>query len=165
MQFLKDFGVEPLLFVAQIVNFLILLLILRKLLYKPVLRILEERREKISESLRKAAEIDEQFQEAQEKRREIIKEASDQADLLIAQSKIEAEKIHRDAINLARKDAEEFIIKIKATLSVERDQMKRELQKNFMELMAATLSKIMGKSLTIESQKKIQAQALKELKQ
>ncbi|MBU2632677.1 F0F1 ATP synthase subunit B, partial [Patescibacteria group bacterium] len=49
MEIVKQFGLDPVLLVAQIVNFLILLFILKKLLYKPVLELLKKREDTIKE--------------------------------------------------------------------------------------------------------------------
>ena len=54
---LSDFGVQPILLLAQIVNFLILLILLKKFLYKPILQVLEKRKETIDEATKQAAGI------------------------------------------------------------------------------------------------------------
>ena len=60
MEIIKNFGVEPVLLVAQIINFLIILFILKKFLYKPVLDTLKKREDSIKEGLKQAEEsIDE----------------------------------------------------------------------------------------------------------
>ena len=51
MEFLKDFGVNPILLLAQIVNFTVLLILLKKFFYKPILKVLEERKHKIETSV------------------------------------------------------------------------------------------------------------------
>src|SRR3989338_593740 len=57
MDFLSDFGVQPILLAAQAVNFLVLLFILNKFLYKPVLKTLDQRKQKVSQSLKAAHDI------------------------------------------------------------------------------------------------------------
>ncbi len=56
MEILNNFGFEPILFVAQIVNFVIIYLLLKKFLYKPVLKLLKERRDIITKGLKQAEE-------------------------------------------------------------------------------------------------------------
>ncbi|MBI2593944.1 F0F1 ATP synthase subunit B, partial [Candidatus Daviesbacteria bacterium] len=70
---LSDFGVQPVLLLAQIVNFLVLLWILNKLLYKPVLKVLEERKAKIEKGLKNAEEIEKRLaQTAEEEEKAIL---------------------------------------------------------------------------------------------
>src|SRR5437870_10658982 len=56
MEILKNFGFEPILFIAQIVNFVIIYLILKKFLYKPVLKLLKDRKQTIAGGLKQAEE-------------------------------------------------------------------------------------------------------------
>ena len=73
-QLLHNLGIEPLLLIAQIVNFLLLLFILKKFLYNPVINMLNDRTKKIEESLKQAKEIEEKRIEIEkEKIKEILK--------------------------------------------------------------------------------------------
>ena len=67
MDILNQFGISPVLLTAQVVNFLVLLFILKKLLYGPLLKVLAERRKKIEDSLKNAEEIELRLQETNEK--------------------------------------------------------------------------------------------------
>ena len=49
MEIIKQFGINPILLAAQVVNFIVLLFIFKKLLYKPILKVLDERKKKIEE--------------------------------------------------------------------------------------------------------------------
>ena len=63
MDILENFGVEPVLLLAQIVNFAILLFILKRFLYKPILKVLEERKNKIETSMKQSEQIQKEFEE------------------------------------------------------------------------------------------------------
>ena len=56
MEIINNFGLDPLLLGAQIVNFLIIFFILKRFAYKPVLDILKKREDSIKEGLRQAEE-------------------------------------------------------------------------------------------------------------
>ena len=66
MDILSQFGVKPILLAAQVVNFLILLFILKKFLYGPILKVLSERRKKIEDSLKNVEEIEKRYNEMKE---------------------------------------------------------------------------------------------------
>ena len=61
MDFLNDFGVKPVLLAAQAVNFFILLFILKRFLYKPILGMLEKRKMILSRAKATSAEINKWF--------------------------------------------------------------------------------------------------------
>ena len=72
MEFLKEFGIQPTLLIAQIVNFLIILFILKKFFYKPIIKLLDDRKKKIEESLKNAELIEERLKQTEEKSAQII---------------------------------------------------------------------------------------------
>ena len=75
MEILNNFGFEPILFFAQIVNFLIIYLVLKKFLYKPLLKVLNDRKHKIEEGLKSAEESNRLLKETIDKEQEILKNA------------------------------------------------------------------------------------------
>src|SRR3989338_11698691 len=115
MEILNQFGVNPILLLAQVVNFLILLLILKKFLYKPILKVLEERKKKIEESLKNTEEIEKKLQETNEKiDRMMVKtadeiqkmqdEAKKDRDVLKEEGKAEAQQL---ALQIIKKGEEQ----------------------------------------------------------
>ena len=74
-ELVKNFGLDWKLFLAQAVNFFVVLVILRFTVYKPLLNFLAQRRKKIEEGIAHAEEAKRKLHEAQEVRREKIREA------------------------------------------------------------------------------------------
>jgi len=72
MEIFNQFGINPLLLLAQVVNFAVLLFILKRFLYKPILKVLEERKKRIEESLKNAEEIEKRLVETAELEEEIL---------------------------------------------------------------------------------------------
>ena len=72
MEILKNFGIQPTLLLAQIVNFTIILFVLKKFFYKPITKVLEERKRRIEESLKNADEIEAKLQKTAEKTAQIL---------------------------------------------------------------------------------------------
>src|SRR5438477_11743203 len=90
MEILKNFGVNGYLLGAQIINFLIVFYILKRLLYKPVLSMLKKREDEVKEGLRLSEEGRKTFEEAQTKEKEILKKAEGQADKIVADARSKA---------------------------------------------------------------------------
>lgn len=155
MEILHDFGVEPVYLAAQIVNFSLLLFILNKLVYKPVIRLLEERKKKIAESLEMAKKIEERLNTLEEHRQQLINQAKldskkiiDESRQIAAEIKSQADKDSTEKIESAVKKAEEATV-------AKINQMQTELKKDIIDLVVETLETTTGKILTEEDQKKL----------
>ena len=82
---LTQLGIDWKLLIAQIINFLVLLAILYKFLYKPVFKILHDREEKIEKSLRQAERIEKNLFESEAEKSKIVAEARNEAGKVIAE--------------------------------------------------------------------------------
>ncbi len=87
-----QFGVTWQLLISQIVLFVIVALALKKFAYGPILKVLEERRQKIAESLANAEKIKQELASAQAKAQEILNQANAQANKLIEEARAAAAK-------------------------------------------------------------------------
>ncbi|MBI2593924.1 F0F1 ATP synthase subunit B [Candidatus Daviesbacteria bacterium] len=152
---LSDFGVQPVLLLAQIVNFLVLLWILNKLLYKPILKVLEERKAKIEKGLKNAEEIEKRLaQTAEEEEKailaaakmgeKIIKQAQDMAIQLIDEGKVKAESLADQVLQRAKEQA-----------LAEREQIKKEVREHLAGFVMLALEKVTGKVVTKDDQRKM----------
>lgn len=163
MEILNQFGVKPILLLAQVVNFLILLFILKKFLYKPILKVLSERRKKIEESLKNAEEIEKRLAEIAEAETEslskstregekIIKEAGEYAAQIVNDGKVKAQEIINVALEQSR-----------TTIQVERIKLEQEIKENMSEIVAMALQKVTGQVITKKMQKDIIEKEVKNL--
>lgn len=161
---LTDFGVQPILLFAQVVNFLVLLFILKKLLYKPILKVLEERKRKIEESLSNAEEIKRRLEATTEEERKriveagiegarIIKEASDVSVKLIEEGKKKGEELYQQILDQA-------VLQVKA----EKEKMMLEVKGELSGIIALALEKIMGGAMDKNAQKKLVEESVKTIK-
>lgn len=163
MEILNQFGVQPLLLLAQVVNFLILLFILKKLLYKPILKVLKERQKKIEESLKNAEEIENRLVQITDQEQEaalksaregekIIKEAGEYAAQIVNDGKVKAQEIINAALEQSR-----------TTIQVERTKLEQEIKENVSEIVAMALGKVTGQVITKKMQKEIIDKEVKNL--
>lgn len=164
MGLLKEFGVEPVLLAAQVVNFTILLLILKKLLYQPVLTLLEERKKRIADSLIQAEKIKSELEIAEQTRQQVITEARDNAANLIEEGRKEAEKLLLESRESAKKEAQLILKKAQDSMNMEKQTMKKELQKEVLNFVVTTANKVLGKVINQDLQKKITKEAMEEMK-
>jgi len=163
MEFLSDFGVEPILLLAQIINFVILLFILQRFLYKPLLKVLEERKKKIETSMRQSDEIQKKFDEVGEKQQEILDKAKSESSSIIENAKKEAKALSDQIQTGASLQAEETMKRTKEALELEREKMVAEARKQLGVVVATAAEKIIEKSLSNSDKERFVAAAVKEI--
>lgn len=115
-------------FIAQIVNFLILVLLLKYLLYKPVIRAMDEREKNIASRLKDAEEKMEEAGQEAESYRKKHKELEEQRDALLAQAKEEAGAHKRELIHEARREVDEVKAKWYEMIEREKNSFLKDLR-------------------------------------
>lgn len=148
---LDKLGINPIYLLAQIVNFAILFIILSKLLYKPLLKMLDTRAKKIQEGI-KAAEDNIKARETfeEQKKREMAKMRQEMEEIL-AKSQAEAKKAGEEIISAAReeasREADKEYQKIQQKLKQEENQIKGRLGEMAVQLTRNLLEKTLDKPL------------------
>lgn len=163
MEIFEQFGVQPVLLAAQAVNFLVLLFILKKFLYGPVLRVLEERKKRIAQSLKEAEEIEKKLAKTEEDRQKTLQKASDGAQKLIDDATKSANQIVGEARRKAVEEMEEIMKKGQEAIKLEKEKMRQEIRQELGELVAISLEKVVKKSLNLKDQKRLIQETLKEV--
>ncbi len=162
-QIFSNFGVKPILLSAQIVNFLILFLILKKLLYKPILQLLEKRKKNIEENLRNADKIKQQLKNAEQAYILKITEANIKAQKIVATASAEAIEIIAKAHQQAQYEVDLMIKKSKENLMYEQDKAKQVMHKEYANLVILGIEMITSEVLQLGDHKKIIETRLREL--
>ena len=163
MELLKNLGVDGPKLIAQLINFGIVLLVLWKFAYKPVLEMLETRRQKIAKSMDEAEQIKAELAETQAERDKVMAEANARAEKLIADAKEAAKQVGKAEGERAVKQAEEIIRKANEVTVAERARMMNELKAEIGRLVVDTTAKVSGKVLTDEDQQRLIDETEKEL--
>jgi F-type H+-transporting ATPase subunit b len=161
---LSDFGIDWRLFAAQIVNFLVLLFILKKLLYKPILNLLDERKKRIEESLANAEKIQKELEETEINREKVINEAIEESKKIIAEATVSANQIVADAHAKAKADMDKMMEEGRQMIAGERDKMTREVKGEVAGMIELSLEKVLGKALDSKSHQKLVDEAVKTIK-
>jgi F-type H+-transporting ATPase subunit b len=160
---MEKLGIEPQLLLAQIVNFLIILFVLGKLLYKPILGMIEKRKKVIAEGL----ELTEKMRVAQEKSKEkeekILTEARRAARNIIEAGEKDGEEARKDIIAAAHKDAEDIIEKGKTEAATLREKMLVDVRHAALELATSMTQRLVSSVLSPADQHKLISKQLKQL--
>ena len=145
-------GINAFLIIAQIVNFIFLLLFLNGLIIKPILKGLENRRARIDESLENARKADERLSNVEKDYQARLSEAAVEAQKLRADTlqsaQADLERVRKDA----QADAERIKAQARIDATAERNQMLAGLRPQVSALAMAVANKIIGDSLDAQRQ-------------
>lgn len=106
---LHNLGIEGTALIAQIVNFGILLFVLWKFLYTPILKVLDERSAKIAQSQKDAEKIEKALAKSEKEQEAIILTAKQEADQIIKAAKKTAKEVEKDIITKADEKAKGIV--------------------------------------------------------
>lgn len=156
-------GIDFKLFLGQIINFLILLFILWRFAYRPILKMLNDRREKIAESLENAKKIEENLAKSEEKTQEAMKQAQIESEKMIENAKKLATEQKSEIITVAKTQAEKEIEKAKLAITQEKTKASEELKKEIAQLVSLATEKILSKKTDVELQTQAINEAIEEI--
>lgn len=156
-------GIQPTQLLAQVLNFLILIFILSKLLYKPILKVLSDRKKKIEEGFRYTDEMKSEMEKQVKKREEIIAKAKIEAKKIIEESKKTGKALEAEIVNKAHETAGAIIEKAKKDLDVERLVMQKQLKAQTVEVASTWVEAVLGQVIDTKTQESIINKKLKDL--
>src|SRR3954464_1290235 len=159
----RTFGWTKENFIAQCISFVIVALLLRRFAYKPVLAILEERRQRIAEGLLNADKIKQQLAEADVRYQEILAKANEQGQKMIDEARQSAGLVAERKQQEAVAAAEQIMAKAREASAIEHERTMTELKRELGRLVVNTTAKVTGKVLTSEDQRRLQEEASRQI--
>lgn len=156
----QTFGLNTPFFIAQVVNFFLVIFVLKKFAFGPVQAILEQRRGRIEAGEAKLKLIETQLAESEATTATAIAKANEEAVRLITEAKEGATAFSEQKSQEAINQAQQILAKAEAAAKADRDRLNNELKREFGRLVAATTSQVTGKVLTLEDQQRINEDAL-----
>ena len=142
------FGLRGDLFAAQLVNFLLVMLVLWKFVYKPILKVLAEREARIEKSVKDAEAVALRLQEAEKEKAEVLRAARQEADAFATKAAADTEARKMEMVEAAKREVERVIASGKLQLESERQAMMAAMRKEIVEIAVAAATKIVGEGMT-----------------
>ena len=159
----ETFGFDWKIFFSQVISFVIVALVLRRFAYKPILGILEERRQRIAEGLLNAEKIKQQLAEAEQRHAEILAKANAQAQKMIDEARDSAAHVAERKQQEAIAAAEQIVAKAREASAIEHERVMTELKRELGRLVVDTTAKVTGKVLTSDDQRRLQEEASRQI--
>src|SRR5215470_19222327 len=151
-QIASTFGVDWTHLVAQIISFCIVCIVLQRFAYKPVLKMLEGRRQQIAQGLANAEKIKTELARNEDQRQGVLDNANIEAGKLIEEGRAAAARVQEQETQKAIAAAEQIMVKAQEAAAQERTRMLSELKSEFGRLVVETTANVTGKILTPEDQ-------------
>ncbi|MBU1039409.1 F0F1 ATP synthase subunit B [Patescibacteria group bacterium] len=146
MELLNALGIDWKLLVAQIVNFLVIMAVLYKFVYKPLMDFLNKRQDRISSSLEQTRQMEENLKQLEAKKEEMIIEAKKQSQLIISQAEKEAVDKGREVMIKVKQEAALAIESARQAFATEQQTQIQVLRQQAAKLVTSALAKIVGKA-------------------
>jgi F-type H+-transporting ATPase subunit b len=159
---IADLGINLPVLVAQLVNFTILLVVLRKVAWGPLTKMLDDRSERIRESLSAADQAKASVAESERRGQEQVDAGRREAQALIAQAQEISTRIQTDARTQAQADTDATLARARNEIQLERDTAIAELRKEFADLTISAAEKVINSSLDRTAHRRLIDEALAE---
>jgi F-type H+-transporting ATPase subunit b len=159
----ENFGFDLKIFLSQVISFIIVALLLKRFAYKPILAVLEERRERIAEGLLNAEKIKQQLAEAEQRYQEILSKGNAEAQKMIDEARASAGVIAERKQQEAVVAAEQIMAKAREASALEHERTMSQLKRELGRLVIETTAKVTGKVLTPDDQRRLQEEASRQI--
>ena len=153
MEVLNTLGVNWILLIGYFVNFLIVLFVLNKFVFKPAIANMEKRRQLSQELLTKTDSAQQALNDAKKEFSEIVTRANDQAMQIIGKSEESAKQAAENIKITAQAEAQKIFEKAKKEIAKEKTDLKADLETQLGALVIETVEKVIGQLPSEQKQK------------
>lgn len=151
---------DPGLFIWTIATFLVLLALLAKFAWGPLLRALEERQALIRKSLEDAQLARQELERLNQEQQKIIASARAEADSIVSQSRSDAERLRQELRESARAEAANIVKNAERQIELQTHQALRQIRQEAVDLSVAIASKLIARNLSKEDNDRLIQQTL-----
>jgi F-type H+-transporting ATPase subunit b len=157
------FGVDWPHLLAQIVSFSIVCFILYRFAYKPILKMLEVRRQQIADGIANAEKIKAELAQTEVQRRDVMMQAKSEATKFVEEARAAAARLQSEEAQKAIAAAEQIMAKAREAAALDHGRMLAELKQEVGRLVVQTTAIVAGKILTPEDQIRLAEEAARQL--
>ena len=160
--FFDAFGVDVFKLAFQIVNFLILLYLLNRFLFKSVLRRVDERQQKLTDGLENAEAAARDRELARAEREAALAEARRESEAMVQRAAKTAEAASAEIVAAARASAEQLTDRAREEIAAEKDRALAEIRGEVADLALEAAGKLVGSEMDAPTQRRLVEQFLSE---
>jgi F-type H+-transporting ATPase subunit b len=154
---------DPGLFIWTILTFLVLLALLAKFAWRPLLQALESRQASIRKSLDDAAQAKVELERLHEQSKQIIREARVEGESIVSKSRADAERVRAEMKDKARAEADTLVKNAERQIQLETTRALQQIRTEAVDLSVMIASKIIQRNLSKEDNERLIEDALKQV--
>jgi len=162
-QIARTFGVDWPHLLAQIISFSIVCFLLHRFAYKPVLKMLGDRRKQIEQGIADTEKIKVQLAQTEAERHEVMLKADAEASKLIEEARAAALRLQQQETQKAITAAEQIILKSRQAAEQEHARMLEELKREVGRMVVQAAGLVIGRTLTAEDQRRLSEETAKQM--
>jgi F-type H+-transporting ATPase subunit b len=155
-------GVNLPLLVVFVINFIILFILLRLFLYKPVLKMLDERAKRTKEGMELAEATKKEYEQVKGEVQKQIEKGRQEAQAVIAQALQTGERLKEESREEATKQAQVIIDRTRAELESDREKIVDSLRKEFVDIAISAAEKVIKETLDKDKHRKLIEETLQQ---
>ena len=156
---------DPGLFVWTILTFLLLLFVLAKFAWKPLLKMLNDREELIRSSLEDAEKAKEKLEKLNAEGEAIINQARSEAQSILSEGKAAAAKLKDETLDVAKEQAKQIASEAEKQINIEKDKAIAEIKSEVVNLSMRIAEKLINKNISPEDNKALIDESLSNVKE
>ncbi len=160
-----ELGIDPFYLAFQIVNFLLLVFLLHRLLYRPVLNMLDQRKERIREGQEAAERAQAEAEQLRQEYERQLEESRAHARKIIDDATAAAERLHDESVANAQQEAQRILDRGHEELRAEVKHARRELRHEVASLSVAVAGKLIQESFDSEKDRQLTARLVADLEE
>jgi len=160
---IKTFHIDWRLLIAQIINFSIVVVVLGLFALKPLIKMMKEREDKITEGIKHAEEMEEKIKDVAKLKEEEIKQGRKEAQNLIAQAEKKAEDLRQEKIKKTITEIEKMAVDARGRIREERDEMIKSVKDELGALIATALNRVTSNVISEKTHTQVIDDVIKDL--
>ena len=154
---------DPGLFIWTIVTFLVLLALLAKFAWRPLLEALDKRQESIRKSLDDAQRARQELEQIHLESRRILGLARTEAEAIVATTRADAERPREELKQKARAEATNLVKSAERQIEMETARALQQIRQEAVDLSVAIASKLIRKNITKEDNERLIDETISQL--
>jgi len=162
--FIEKFGIDWKLLLAQLINFAVVFFVLRAFAYKPILKLLDERKKKIEEGLTFAEKAKSELANVETLKAHEMQKAQMKSLEIMKGAEVSATKVRDEIVAGGELEKQKLIATGKALVGEQKARMEKDVYEQAVSLVETVLGKVLGKASFKNEERELIAQTVNEIK-
>lgn len=162
---MEKLGINPILIGFQVINFFILFWILKRFLYRPVLELLEQRKQRAQEIEDLKLKLTDQDRQLEIKKKEVIEQGRHEAQKIVEAARIQGDKTARQIQADSQKQTQKVLADARLEIERQKSQLRNELKAEIGQLTINVAEKILAGQLQPEQKDQVLSAAVERFDQ